>query len=173
MSQFSSPFGACPTLTDVPIPEFIRDLRAHIGHAPLWLPGVSVVVLDGRGHLLLTHRVDTGEWAVPSGILEPGEQPGPAALRELREETGIEAELVRVSSVDVTPPIHYPNGDVAEYLDLCFLARYVRGEARVADDENLAVAWFAPDALPQPLAATTRSRIDHALAADRPTWFAS
>ena len=42
-----------------------------------------------------------------------------------------------------------------------------------ADDENLAVAWFAPDALPHPLAATTRTRIEHALAADASTWFAS
>ena len=138
----------------MPVPQFIRDLRAHIGHAPLWLPGVSVVVLDADGRLLLTHRVDTGEWAVPSGILEPGEQPGPAALRELREETGIEAELVRITSVDVSPAIHYPNGDVAQYLDVCFLARHVRGQARVCDDENHDVAWFAPDALPQPLAAT-------------------
>ena len=163
----------CPTLTVMPVPQFIRDLRDHIGHAPLWLPGVSVVVLDADGRLLLTHRVDTGEWAVPSGILEPGEQPGHRALRELREETDIEAELVRVSSVDVSPPIHYPNGDVAQYLNVCFVARHVHGEARVADDENLAVAWFAPDALPHPLAATTRTRIDHALAADGSTWFAS
>ena len=156
----------------MPVPEFIRELRSHVGHAPLWLPGVSVVVLDAGGRLLLTHRADTAEWAVPSGILEPGEQPGPAALRELREETGVEAELVRVSSVDVSAPIHYPNGDVAEYLDVCFLARHIRGEGGVHDDENLAVGWFARDGLPAPLAATSRARIDHALRAGEATWFA-
>ena len=156
----------------MPVPQFIRDLRAHIGHAPLWLPGVSVVVLDADGRLLLTHRVDTGEWAVPSGILEPGEQPGPAALRELREEAGIEAELVRITSVDVSPAIHYPNGDVAQYLDVCFLARHVRGQARACDDENHDVAWFAPGTLPEPLAATSRARIEHALRADAAAWFA-
>lgn len=156
----------------MPVPEFIRDLRAHLGHAPLWLPGVSVVVLDADERLLLTHRADSGEWAVPSGILEPGEQPGHAALRELREETGIEAELLRVASIDVSPPIHYPNGDVAQYLTVNFLARYLRGDACACDDENHDVAWFAPDALPDPLAATTRTRIDQALHGDTVTWFA-
>ena len=38
---------------------------------------------------------------------------------------------MRVSSVDVSPPIRYPNGDVAQYLNVCFVARHVRGEARV------------------------------------------
>ncbi len=109
----------------MPVPEFVAALRDHVGHAPLWLPGVSAVVVDDTGRLLLTKRADNGKWAVVSGILEPGEEPGPAALREVREETGIDAELVRVSSVDTAGPITYPNGDVASYLDVCFVARAV------------------------------------------------
>lgn len=155
----------------MPIPRFVSDLRAHVGHAPLWLSGVSAVVVDGAGRILLTRRADNGMWAVVSGILEPGEEPGPAALREILEETGVEAELVRITSVDTAGPITYPNGDVASYLDVCFLARHTAGDARTADDENLEVAWFEPGALPADLTESSTRRIEKALRDVPEAWF--
>lgn len=155
----------------MPIPDFIRHLRTHVGHAPLWLSGVSAVIVDDDGRVLLTHRADTKEWAVVSGVLEPGEEPAVAALREITEETGVRAEIIRLTSVDVTPMITYPNGDQTQYLDVCFLARYVDGEPHAADDENLAVEWFAPQDFPADLAATSTLRITHALSGNDHAWF--
>ena len=155
----------------MPIPDFVVQLRSHVGTAPLWLPGVSAIVTDDRDRVLLTRRADNGMWAVVSGILEPGEEPAVAAVREVLEETGVAAEIVRLTSVDVTAPITYPNGDVAQYLDVCFLLRATGGDARVADDENLEVAWFAPDDLPEPLTETTRLRHGKALAGRAEAWF--
>ncbi|MFW0784148.1 NUDIX domain-containing protein [Gordonia sp. CPCC 206044] len=155
----------------MPIPDFIRELRRHVGHDPLWLSGVSAVVVDDTGRVLLTHRADTHEWAVVSGVLEPGEQPARAIVREIVEETGTHAEVLRLTSVDVTPMITYPNGDRTHYLDVCFLARHLSGEPHPADDENTAVAWFAPDELPASLAATSRLRIDKALRDDPRAWY--
>lgn len=155
----------------MPVPEFILDLRAHVGHAPLWLSGVSAVVVDEDGRILLGRRADNGNWAIVSGILEPGEQPAAAIVREIREETGVEVELVRLSSVDVTAPLTHANGDQAQYLDLCFLARHVGGEPHPSDDENLEVAWFSPDALPAPLNDSSVGRIEKALRGSRETWF--
>ncbi len=155
----------------MPIPDFVVQLRNRVGTAPLWLSGVSAVVVDADQRVLLTRRRDNRRWAVVSGILEPGEEPGPAALREIGEETGVEAELIRLTSVDVTEPITYPNGDVAQYLDITFLARHVCGEARVADDENLAVEWFDLTALPSDLTDTSRLRIDKALGGEPEAWF--
>lgn len=155
----------------MPIPDFVAELRSHIGTAPLWLPAVTAVVMDDPGRVLLTRRADNGRWALVSGILEPGEEPAVAAIREVVEETGVHAEIVRLTSVDATEPIVYPNGDQAQYLDVCFLLRAVGGEARVADDENLEVAWFEPDALPEPLTDTSRLRLARALDGRAEAWF--
>lgn len=148
----------------MPVPDFVTTLRAGIGHALLWLPGVSAVVTDDDGRLLLGRRADNGLWAVVSGILEPGEQPAAAAAREVLEETGVVAEVVALTVVHSGGVVRYPNGDEAQYLDVCFWFRAVGGEAHVGDDESLEVGWFAPDALPEDLTRSSQERITHTLA---------
>ena len=128
----------------MPVPEFIVHLRSKIGTDPLWLPGVKAVVVREDGALLLVRRADNGKWTLPAGILEPGEEPAAAAVREVEEETGVVAEVVRLAGVATTDPVVYPNGDRAQYLDIVFRCRYVGGDARVNDDENTEVAWYAP-----------------------------
>ena len=146
-------------------PKFILGLREKIGHELLWLTGITSVVLDDADRVLLVRRADTGRWSLPAGILEPGEQPAPALLREIQEETGVEAEIVRLVSIDTLPSGSYPNGDQVQFLDLCFRCRPLRGEARVNDDESLEVAWFTLDDLP-PLMDRELNYIANARASD-------
>jgi 8-oxo-dGTP pyrophosphatase MutT (NUDIX family) len=146
----------------MPVPDFVRDLRKKIGTDPLWLIGVTGIVLDGD-RVLLARRADTGAWSTVSGIVEPGEHPAVAVVREVEEETGVTAVVERLAAVSVTPPITYPNGDRTQYTDLTFRCRYVSGEAHVADDESLEVGWFPADALPD-LDEGSRRRILQALA---------
>jgi 8-oxo-dGTP pyrophosphatase MutT (NUDIX family) len=148
----------------MPIPEFIIRLRSGVGHDPLWLPGVTAVVIDDEGRLLLGRRADNGNWAVVSGIIDPGEEPAVAAVREVLEETGVHAEAVALTAVSASEIVTYDNGDVAQYLDVCFWCRVVGGEARVADDESTDVGWFPADALPQPLNPSTAERVARTLA---------
>ncbi|WP_103062541.1 NUDIX hydrolase [Actinomyces qiguomingii] len=148
-------------------PEFIIELRKKIGHDQLWLPGVSVVVVAPDGRLLLGQRSDNGAWAVVSGIPEPGEQPAAAARRECLEETGVDPQIIGVAGVSAGKPHTFPNGDRCVFMDITFAARADAAQveqAHVADDESTAVGWFAPDALPTPLVASTPGRIDTALA---------
>ena len=147
----------------MPIPDFVTDLRAGVGHDLLWLPGVSGVVIDADGRILLGRRADNGLWAVVSGILEPGEEPAVATVREVLEETGVEVEVVALTAVSSTDVVRYANGDLAQYLDVCFWCRPVGGEAHVADDESTAVGWFEADALPDDLMPTSQGRIRHTL----------
>ncbi|MFI7585443.1 NUDIX hydrolase [Spongisporangium articulatum] len=139
----------------MPVPEFIVELRSHVGHAQLWLPGVTALVQDDAGRLLLGQRADSGRWALPSGIPDPGEGMAAAIAREVREETGVSVAVEALIAVHTVPPITYPNGDVTAYVDHLFRCRYLDGEAHVADDESLDVGWFAPDELPEPLAKRT------------------
>lgn len=152
------------------IPDFLRDLRSVVGNRPLWLSGVSAVVLDEEGRVLLGRRADTGRWSVISGILDPGEEPADAAVRECWEETGVEVVPERLTSVTVSPMLEYPNGDRSQYVELTFLCRAVGGEARVNDDESLEVGWFAPDALPALGESATR-RLKHALSGNAEAHF--
>ncbi|MHA7133672.1 NUDIX hydrolase [Oerskovia turbata] len=151
----------------MPIPEFVAALRSHVGTGLLWLPGVSGVVIDDDGRLLLGQRADTGQWAIVSGILEPGEDPAVGLAREVLEETGVQVHVDALTSVTVTPAVEYPNGDRSQYLDLCFVCRPVSpaaaAAAHVGDDESLAVGWFAPDDLPADLAPSTAERLGHTL----------
>ncbi|WP_028811969.1 NUDIX hydrolase [Streptomyces flavidovirens] len=150
-------------------PEFIRELRATAGHQLLFLPGVSAIVFDDAGRVLLGRRADTGKWSVIGGIPEPGEQPAAAAVREVYEETAVQCVAERVVLVQALKPVEYPNGDRCQYMDITFRCRAVGGEARVNDDESLDVAWFSVDSLPD-LHAFALLRIKQALT-DEPTWF--
>ncbi|MCC2276061.1 NUDIX domain-containing protein [Streptomyces morookaense] len=153
----------------MPTPDFIRTLRATAGHHLLWMPGVSAVVRDDEGRVLLGRRADTGEWSIIGGIPEPGEQPAAALVREVHEETAVECVPERVLLVEALQRVTYPNGDVCQFMDICFVARAVGGEARVNDDESLEVGWFPVDALPEMEEFAVR-RIKLA-AAGGPTWF--
>jgi ADP-ribose pyrophosphatase YjhB (NUDIX family) len=145
----------------MPIPPFILDLRSRVGHTELWLPGVTAVVRRDD-EVLLVKRSDNGEWTPVTGIVDPGEQPGLTAVREVLEEAGVVAIAERLASVDVSELIVYPNGDRARYLDHCFACRYVSGEAHVADDESTEVGWFPTAALPE-MRPVFASRIAYAL----------
>ena len=132
----------------MPVPEFIVRLRERIGHDLLWLPGVTAAVLRD-GDVLLVRRADNGMWAPVTGIVDPGEHPAQAAVREVREETGIECAVEELAWVNVTQPIVHVNGDRAQYLDHTFRCRYVAGEPYPADDESTDARWFPVTGLPE------------------------
>jgi 8-oxo-dGTP pyrophosphatase MutT (NUDIX family) len=155
----------------VPIPDFVRDLRRHVGTASLWLPGVTAVVRRDN-EVLLVQRSDTGAWSPVTGIVDPGEQPAVAARREVLEETGVQVTVDRLAAVQALPPTTHVNGDQATYLDMTFACTYLRGHARVADDESVDVRWFRLDTLPE-IQQSVRDRMDSALADDPVTRFVS
>jgi len=150
----------------MPIPEFITEIRALVGHHPLWLPGVTAVVRR-RDEILLVQRADNGAWTPVTGIPEPGEEPAVAALREVHEETGVTARVDRLASTWVHGPITHANGDLATYLDLTFACTWLAGDAHVADDESRDVAWVRrPDLATRGLSDEMLLRIDAALSGE-------
>jgi 8-oxo-dGTP diphosphatase len=151
------------------ISDYVVGLREHVGHDLLLLPGVGAVVRDDDGRVLLIKAAHDGRWSLPAGMVEPGEQPADAVLREVAEETGIIAEVQSLAGVS-KQPVKYPNGDRVEYLVVWFRCRALGGEPRPDGDESLEVAWFAPDALP-PVGLSTKVRIEATANADAPPFF--
>src|SRR5690242_4574300 len=147
-------------------PKFILELREKIGHDLLWIPGISAVVLDDHDQVLLVQRADNGRWTLVAGILEPGEQPAVAIVREIHEETAVEAEVERLLGVESFPPHTYPNGDQIQVIDVAFRCRPIGGEARVNDDESTDVRWWPLDNLP-PLRANELRFIERALSPEQ------
>ena len=125
--------------------------------------GVSGYVEDEQGRVLLERRSDTGEWAMVYGINEPGEEPADTVAREVKEEPGVAVVVTDLVSVKSSRKVlTYANGDNTMYMDNLINCRHDPNgntEPFVGDEESLNVGWFSPDALPEPLAATTVERM--------------
>ena len=137
----------------MPTPEFILELRRHIGNETLWLSGANLVVLregEAGPEVLLGRRADDGNWAAISGIVEPGENPADTVVREAREEACIEVEVERMLWLDVMDEVTFPNGDRCRFLDHGFRGRLVDGSPGIGDGEISDFAWFPADRLPIP-----------------------
>lgn len=118
-------------------------------------PTVDILIHEpGRGIVLIRRRNEPPGWALPGGFIDYGESAEAAALREAREETGLDVELTGLVGVYSEPgrdPRHHT-------LSVVYAAR-VRGGATaipaagpVAGDDAADARFFAPDDLPHPMA---------------------
>lgn len=105
--------------------------------------GVTCAVIDEQGRILLSQRSDFGSWNLPSGRLDYGEMLQSAAVREVREETGIECEIVRPVG------LYFQQG--RRRMNVFYEARPIGGELVQHTDETRANGFFAPDDLPDNL----------------------
>lgn len=135
----------------MPTPDFVLTLRQHVGNTMLWLSGCTAVVFrdgDDGEEILLVRRADNGAWSPVCGIVDPGEDPHVAAIREVAEEADVICEVERLVWMSVTDPVVYDNGDRTQYIDHTFRCRYVSGDPHPADGEATAARFFPADALP-------------------------
>jgi 8-oxo-dGTP pyrophosphatase MutT (NUDIX family) len=146
----------------MPASEFIKNLRSRIGHDLLQLVGVCGVVVNDQRQVLLVHSRERGNWMPIGGMVEPGEEPADAMVREIFEETGVHAEPQRLVGVYDGPSVTYKNGDRVQYITIVFRCRPIGGSPHVHDDENTDVRYFPAGELPE-LRSDHRRNIDHAL----------
>lgn len=127
-------------------PDFVLELRRHIGTRPLSLLGVTAVIFRGD-EVLLGRRSDNGALTPITGIVDPGEEPADAARREALEEAGVRIRVERLVGVQQVPRVTYANGDQVDYVDLTFRCRWEGGEPYPADGEMTEVGWYRLDAM--------------------------
>lgn len=105
----------------------------------------AVVVESPDGRVLLTRRVNTpyqGKWTLPAGFINAYEDPADAAVRECREETGLEVEITGI--LDIIAGREHARG--ADFV-IVYSARIVGGNLSAGDDADR-VGFFARDHLP-------------------------
>lgn len=111
--------------------------------------GVAIVIRDEQGRILLERRSDCGLWGLPGGRIEPGESISEAVIREAREETGLEVNVIRLMGVYSEAKdriVSYPDGSV-QLIDIMLEARVLSG-CLLLSEESLELKFFAPNDLP-------------------------
>lgn len=104
----------------------------------------SAIVVGSRGVVLLKHR-RLGLWLQPGGHVDPGETPWEGALREAREETGLDVSFVRVGDDGVPPLVHvdvHPGGRGHTHLDLRYLVHAGDADPDPPEGESQEIGWF-------------------------------
>lgn len=128
--------------------------------------GVGIVLRDDSGRVLLEKRSDCGLWGLPGGRIEAGESIVEAAIREMKEETGLTVKITSLVGAYSEPTdriVTYPyNGDVVHLIDILLEARIVSGKLlRSSESEEL--RFFDPDALPTDLVPPARAPLEDIL----------
>ncbi|MEU3624412.1 NUDIX hydrolase [Amycolatopsis coloradensis] len=134
---------------------------------------VSAFIQDEEGRILMIRRTDNDLYSIPGGQLELGETLAQAAVREVREETGIECEVTGVIGLYSNPNhvIAYDDGEVRQEFSICFRAKATEGIERVSSESKV-VGWVEVDHLASlRIHDSIRLRIKHALETGKAPYF--
>jgi ADP-ribose pyrophosphatase YjhB (NUDIX family) len=129
------------------VQEWLGSVREGVPGYVTPKVAVGAVVGNDQGQLLLVQRADSGVWLYPTGWADIGYSPAEVALKEVAEETGIEAEAVRLLAV----LDGYRMGMRLPLYSLVFHCRAVGGSLRTHPLETSDVGWFTEDDLPWPV----------------------
>lgn len=147
--------------------HLVEEWMKSVGHgvAGYVTPKVAIgaVVGNDDGEILLIKRSDSGIWLYPTGWADIGYSPAEVAVKEVREETGIECEIRRLIGVFDGLRLGFARTPL---YSLVFHCHAVGGELKPHPLECEDAGWFRPDALPEPLASAHHWGA-HALAAIR------
>jgi ADP-ribose pyrophosphatase YjhB (NUDIX family) len=122
------------------------------------MPGLAVnVAVIHEAKILLTKREDFETWILPSGGVEEGESLAQAAIRETKEETGLDVELTRLVGV------YSRLSNMSPGYMVLFAAKPIGGEIKCQAGETIAVEWFGFDEIPSPLSLGHQRRIKDAI----------
>lgn len=129
--------------------EYVRSIREVLGHSLLLVAGVTAIITDGRGGLLMMRHRDTRQWVLPGGAVELGEHPSFSVAREVLEETGLNVEVLGIIGVYGGPNfvVHYQNGDLTAYVMTVYNVKVIGGKLESATDEAVELRYVNSEEL--------------------------
>lgn len=159
----------------MPMSDYVKQLRARVGHDLLLFPSASAIIFNPAGQVLLLKHSNNQVWVAPGGSIEPGESPADAVVREAWEESGLHVEPIRIVGIYGGPTyeVLYANGDLVSYVMVAFECRVLGGQLRADGVETLEAGYFAESDLPRlKLADWVMPVLSDALKREQQAWFA-
>jgi ADP-ribose pyrophosphatase YjhB (NUDIX family) len=135
---------------ELDVEHYVDEWMRHVGDgvAGYVTPksAIGAVVYDDQQRILLVQRADSGVWLYPTGWADVGYSPAEVAVKEVREETGI--ECVPEGVIAVLDGMRMGMTRIPLYSTV-FLCRATGGELQAHPLETRDVGWFAEDELPE------------------------
>ena len=129
--------------------NYIQWIRSKIGHEKVILVFVGGCIFNEKEEVLLQRRTDSNKWGFPGGAIELGETPQMAAVREVKEETGLDVEAGNLIGIYTECNMKYPNGDEAQSICIAYELHVVGGELFCDKEETLELKYFSLDKVPE------------------------
>jgi 8-oxo-dGTP pyrophosphatase MutT (NUDIX family) len=108
------------------------------------VPSVNVVIENDAGEILMIERSDNGNWALPGGGIDLGESMSQAGVRETKEETGIDCEILDVLGIYTDPKhiiLYTSNGEARQEFSILLHGR-ATGGVPTPSTESTRVHWI-------------------------------
>lgn len=142
--------------------SYVSDLRKYVGHNPILTAGVGLLVFNNENKVLMQLRTDYNSWGFPGGSMELGESFEDVARRELKEETNLEIDELKLLKILSGKDTYreYPNGDKLYDITAIYVIKKYHGELKVNDDESIELKWFSIDNLPNNITEHTKNYIE-------------
>ncbi|PKL01543.1 MAG: hypothetical protein CVV56_00750 [Tenericutes bacterium HGW-Tenericutes-1] len=128
--------------------SYIAELRQMVGDSMVILNAANVIIVNDNNEVLLQQRSDTFLWGLPGGLMEIEDSIENCAIREAKEELGIDVELTGFVGVFTNPMMRWRVSDKAKVICFSFTAKIVSGSVKVSDDESVGFGYFSQDNLP-------------------------
>ncbi len=129
--------------------NYIKWIRSKVGNDMIFLNFVGGCIRNEKGDIILQKRRDKNKWGFPGGAMEIGESAYETAMREIREETGLEVEVKKLIGIYTNYYDGYPSGDKAQTVSIFLELTVVGGALIESNDESLELKYFDMDEVPQ------------------------
>lgn len=143
--------------------DYVKYIRNLVGTKPINLTGVNVLIINDTNQVLLQKRgTFPYKWGLIGGITELGESLEDTAIRETKEETGLTVSHLKIVGTTSGEDcyIEFPNGDMAYFITVGYVARHYSGEFRTDDIETEELKFYDYNELPDNMVRSHKILID-------------